>query len=136
MGEDRKLHGAERCVIVLLHKGKIVERMVGEYDSYGRVFIKGGRHELLAEPISEGDEKEDNSYVWEYASWSDICSDKIWFGKDETSGFAMIHEDCLDGPAHDWSPKERTKHDPNQGWGSEEEWEEVCGPEDDDDDDW
>lgn len=79
----------ELVKLFLLKKGKVVERMTGEYDSYGRVF--GGRE-------------------WK-TDWHSIVA--LHFSDDDTSGIAAIHRRCWDGKL----PTVKSANDPNQGWG-------------------
>ena len=83
----------ERVMLFLLHAGLIVERMEGEYDSYGRVF-----------------DEEGNSIKWE-RGWSAVCD--LMFTRNKGDGIAAIHTDCY----KDKVPHVRSEDDPNQGWG-------------------
>lgn len=84
--------------LFLLEKGKIIEQMEGEYDSYGRVF-----------------DSKLNSIEWKSRSWSDgddsVC--ELMFDDDKRNGIAAIHSKCYVGS----DPFTRSKDDPNQGWG-------------------
>lgn len=81
------LHG-ENVKISLLIKGRVVEEMQGPYDSYGRVF----------------------DYEWESKPWGELVD--LHFGKDPSSGFAVVHVACDDGTV----PTTRSDDDPDQGW--------------------
>ncbi len=86
----------EHCIIFFLENGKVVERMCGQYDSYGRVFK----------------EETDECYTWKTSEWSDLvdkhCND------DKTSGFAIVHSKCVN---RDYKPNTISLDDPCQGWG-------------------
>jgi len=84
----------ERASLFLLKDGIIIERMEGEYDSYGRVF-----------------DQEGTSIEWS-KEWSDVCD--LMFNKDKGNGIAAFHTGCFD----DVEPTERSEDDPDQGWGS------------------
>ena len=103
----------EHCTIFFLHKGVVVEKMTGRYDSYGRVFKEGGKHELLTKPIEKTKEKHDeDAIIWEYADWGTMVD--MHFNKDEpNTGWAICHTRCNT----DWTPTKPSKDDPNQGWG-------------------
>jgi len=84
--------------LFLLYKGKVIEHMYGNYNSYGQVFQLGS----------------DGSFGWKM-DWSDVC--ELQFGTDESSGIAAILDIAFDGNL----PTEKSKDDPNQGWGEHEE---------------
>ena len=86
----------ERCNLFLLLNGKIIERMSGEYDSYGRVFDENGE-----------------SVHWAL-DWSDVCD--LMFSKYTSSGISAYHEDCYKKIAPT-QPVVRSLNDPDQGWG-------------------
>jgi len=83
--------------LFLLKDGNIIEQMEGEYDSYGRVF-----------------DKNKESIKWEM-EWGDVCD--LMFRKKRDNGIAAIHSKCY----KDELPSERSKDDPNQGWGDDNE---------------
>jgi len=83
----------ERCTLFLLVNGHVVERLAGEYDSYGRVF-----------------DEEGNSIKWG-PEWSNVCA--LMFNENKSNGIAAIHEECFSGIV----PTERSEDDPDQGWG-------------------
>ena len=86
----------ERVKLFLLQDGKVIEKMEGEYDSYGRVF-------------GEGSVEERESIKWT-RSWDKVCD--LMFEKDEGNGITAVHERCFRGAI----PTIRSKDDPNQGW--------------------
>lgn len=79
----------ERVELFLLKKGKVIERLSGEYDSYGRTM----------------------GQAWTVMPWGEIVD--LHFGKKADSGIAAVHSVCWDGEP----PKRRSRNDPNQGWG-------------------
>jgi hypothetical protein len=85
--------------LFLLIKGKVVEHMFGNYDSYGRVFKAD----------------KDDSFEWT-REWGSIVS--MHFDEsDNTSGIAMILHDHYDGTY----PTTISDNDPDQGWGGDHE---------------
>ena len=104
----------ELCEIFFLLDGKVIEKMTGRYDSYGRVFKKGGTHELLVKPIEEPDpqDQRDDSIAWQYATWSTLVG--LSFDRNKPlTGFAIVHQKCKD--AEQYIPLEPSEGDPNQG---------------------
>jgi hypothetical protein len=93
-------HG-DRVRLFLLVDGKMKEEMVGEYDSYGRVFKAGPRVEGRIHPSIE----------WQM-DWGQIVD--LHFGDDKSSGIAAVHEKCFSG-----IPTTRSEDDPDQGLGSD-----------------
>ena len=90
------------CRLFLLQKGKVIEEMHGNYDSYGRVF------------------NADHSDSFEWAmDWSAVCN--LMFSEDESDGIAVVLDAYWDGVI----PTTRSEGDPNQGWGSGEDGEEF-----------
>jgi len=97
-GQDVKLF--------LLEKGEVVERMEGQYDSYGRVFVAVPKNESFKDSVQ-----------WD-RDWSDVCN--LMFSEDKGTGMAAVHSSCFKQV-----PTTKSEDDPNQGWGGEdEEWEE------------
>jgi len=93
----------------LLENGKVIEHMYGNYDSYGRVFKK---------VKDENDKSQTNYSSFEWAkNWDAVCA--LMFDRDKSNGIALILEsEWKDGDPY---PTTRSKSDPNQGWGSEDE---------------
>jgi len=89
--------------LFLLKDGKVIEEMVGHYDSYGRVF---------------GTEKDPNdssltdttSFEWKMP-WDEVCD--LIFHQNEGNGIAAVLECYFNGDI----PTTRSEDDPNQGWG-------------------
>jgi len=89
--------------LYLLKDGKVIEEMVGHYDSYGRVF---------------GTEKEPNdtsmtettSYEWK-TPWGEVCD--LMFNPNESNGIAAVLECYFTGTI----PTTRSDDDRDQGWG-------------------
>ena len=82
--------------LFLLKDGKVIERMSGNYDSYGGVFdIKG------------------DSFEWAM-DWDAVCN--LMFDDNKSNGIAAILGPYWkEGDPH---PITRSLGDPNQGWGS------------------
>jgi len=85
----------EHATLFLLERGEIIEKMSGQYDSYGRVF-----------------DETKVSVPWASYPWRDVC--KLMFSKDTTNGIAAYHTRCL---TEGTTPYCRSKDDPEQGWG-------------------
>lgn len=101
--------------LFLLKKGKVIEHMYGNYDSYGRVF---------------SDKKDENdtsltdttSFEWQM-DWGDVCD--LIFDPDKSNGIAAILAPYW--KEGDPYPTERSEDDPNQGWGEHGELMGYCG---------
>lgn len=96
--------------LFLLKDGIVIEHMFGNYDSYGRVFsnVKDSNDKSLTEF---------SSYEWNLP-WGDVCN--LMFSSNKGNGIAAIL-----GPywkEGDPYPTERSKDDPEQGWGEHESW--------------
>lgn len=98
--------------LFLLKNGIVIERMVGEYDSYGRVFDDSSKI------IKEGGTIEyERSKQWETMDWN--CIVRLMFLDDIGNGIAAIHKSCIDkNKKFELIPKIRSEDDPNQGWGT------------------
>lgn len=102
--------------LFLLKKGKVIEHMFGNYDSYGRVFSN----------VKESDDKsmtDTTSFEWKL-DWNECCN--LMFDNDKSNGIALIH-------ASHWKegdpyPIERSEGDPEQGWRDGGSWEQVVEP--------
>jgi hypothetical protein len=79
----------------LLKGGKVIEEMVGHYDSYGRVFDGNG-----------------DSLEWK-TPWDDVCD--LIFNEDDGDGIAAVLECHFKGNI----PTIQSEDDPDQGWGDE-----------------
>jgi hypothetical protein len=77
----------------LLEDGKVIEEMVGHYDSYGRVFDGKG-----------------DSFEWK-KDWGEIVDSM--FDGNESNGIAVVLECHFTGAI----PTTQSEDDPNQGWG-------------------
>jgi hypothetical protein len=88
----------QQVKLFLLKNGKVIEKMFGEYDSYGRVFNPSPK-----EPRK-----------WSM-SWSSVC--ELMCDKNKANGIAAIHAKC-----YIVMPKTRSEDDPNQGWGENREY--------------
>lgn len=87
----------DNVYLFLLKDGKVIEYMHGNYDSYGRVFKN----------VKKGE-----SFEWQM-DWGDVCD--LHFDLNLESGIAAILGDFWDETQP--FPTERSKDDPNQGWG-------------------
>ena len=87
----------QKVKLFLLKQGKVVEKMEGEYDSYGTVFDKNFK-----------------SLAWKM-DWVDAVD--LHFNGNDGDGFAAVHSSCWRGVV----PIVISDDDPNQGWGSEED---------------
>jgi hypothetical protein len=91
--------------LFLLKKGKVVEHMYGNYDSYGRVF--GNEKDPEDKSFTE-----ETSFNWNI-DWGDVCD--LMFDEDKSNGIAAILSPYWeDGDPY---PTKRSESDPNQGWG-------------------
>ena len=118
----------QQTILVLLKDGKEIQRMDGEYDSYGRVFIDGSQRSDVKHDLRE-------SVQWKSPvdpnidpddAWGDVCD--LMFDSNTRNGIAAVHKKCL-GPNEEFSPTNRSESDPNQGWGEDDE---LLGNTDDD----
>jgi len=81
--------------LYLLKDGKVIEEMIGHYDSYGRVFT---------------DSTYEDSFEWAM-DWKEVCD--LMFHSDERNGIAAVLEKYFTGTI----PTTRSEGDPDQGWG-------------------
>ena len=79
--------------LFLLKDGKVIEKMYGNYDSYGGVFDGGG-----------------DSFEWT-TEWCEVCN--LMFDEEHNNGIAAILDVAFTGQI----PTTRSEADPNQGWG-------------------
>jgi len=91
----------EAVHLFLIKKGKVIEYMFGNYDSYGRVFSNKKEKNGLRK-----------SFKWELP-WNLVCD--LMFSDNNNNGIAAI----LDSDYKDEIPTERSEGDPNQGWGED-----------------
>jgi len=99
--------GGDKVHLFLLKDGKVIEKMYGNYDSYGRVFSA----------VKEDDDTslcETTSFKWNLP-WSKVCD--LMFNPDPSNGIAAVLDEYFDGEI----PTERSDDDPNQGWGNDED---------------
>ena len=103
--------------LFLLEKGKPVDYMKGQYDSYARVFAES--RPQVDDPSIE--HHLGKSYQWK-RTWSECCD--LLFTKGNQDGISAIHDKCVTGEI----PTTISEDDPDQGWGdySEITAEEVC----------
>lgn len=110
----------EKAHLYLLNKGKILQQITGEYNSYGSVFIDGTQEENVKHSLRKSVEwvnpfpnipYEDEEYLTHSdQNWHRICN--MMDDEDITTGIAAIHMHCYKKP-----PETRSARDPNQGWG-------------------
>lgn len=100
--------------LFLLKDGEVIEYMYGNYDSYGGVFTTEldtrVKHELF------------KSFKWEM-EWVDVCD--LMFSGNKSNGIAAILSPFW--KEGDPYPTERSKDDPNQGWGEHGQLMGYCG---------
>ena len=97
----------EHARLALLVDGKVIEEMLGQYDSYGRVF-NGEGHEGI--PGSKIPILPD-SFEWK-KEWGEVCD--LIYDDNPRSGISAAHVDCITAGN---VPTKVSKNDPNQGWG-------------------
>jgi hypothetical protein len=95
-------HG-DACRLYLLKDGKVIEEMVGHYDSYGRVF--GPEKDPKDTSMTET-----TSIEWD-KPWGEVCD--LIFHPDDSNGIAAVLECYFKGEI----PTKRSDRDPDQGWG-------------------
>ncbi len=101
--------------LFLLKEGKVIEHMFGNYDSYGRVFsnVKDSKDTSLTTT---------SSFEWKM-DWHKVCD--LMFDNDISNGIAAILAPFWkEGNSY---PTERSKEDPNQGWGKHGKLFGYCG---------
>jgi hypothetical protein len=95
----------DRVHLFLLRKGKVIEHMYGNYDSYGCVFG----------PTKDPKDKsatDTTSFEWK-TPWGEVCN--LMFDPDESNGIAAILEPYW--KEGDPYPTTRSDDDLDQGWG-------------------
>lgn len=103
----------EEVRLARLVKGKVVEWMLGRYDSYGKVHV--AEKDAVAQ-FSEhwiGDVKifnEQETHEWLTAEWSTLVAEHL--SPDDYTGTIAIHDKCWDGEFGNI----KSKDDPDQGW--------------------
>lgn len=97
------------CHLFLLKDGECLEHMYGNYDSYGRVFK----------------EKKEGSFEWKM-TWGDVC--ELMHNNNEGDGIAMILAEHYRGG----TPTTISERDPDQGWGSDDDDDDLMGDTSDD----
>ncbi len=101
--------------LFLLKNGKVIEHMFGNYDSYGRVFS-------ATKDPKDTSMTEATSFKWKM-DWHDVCG--LMFDYNKSNGIAAILAPFW--KEGDPYPTERSKSDPNQGWGKQGELLGYCG---------
>lgn len=97
--------------LFLLKDGKVIEKMHGNYDSYGRVFSDVKKDD-------DDSHTKFTSFKWGMP-WGDVCMLESKY--DKSNGIAAIL--ATEWKEGDPYPTERSENDPNQGWG--EDWEHM-----------
>ena len=104
----------ENCVLLLLDKGKVIEYMAGQYDSYGRVF-KAPPVPVPGNPtLTESQEWE--TMIWSGAAPGELSVCGLMHNDEDDSGIAAYHTHCLYEQSDPFT-FEVSDGDPEQGWG-------------------
>lgn len=87
----------EECIIFLLKDGKVIEKMEGHYDGYGRVFKdEDSYHEIRTPPIGtpniDDARQIDEKQIWLYDCWDNLV--ETHFNENKGDGFAIVHKKC------------------------------------------
>ena len=96
----------ENVRLSLLEKGKVIEEMQGQYDSYGGVF--GTEKDPKDKSLTDK-----TSFEWK-KPWNEVCD--LMFNRDNSSGISAVHVQCLGKDADTYVPTEISDGDPDQGW--------------------
>ena len=104
----------EKVKIFLLNKGKVIQQMEGQYDSYGGVFIEGTQDKSVPHALKLSQEWKKVDPKKSGDAWSQVC-DLLFSHKNDT-GFAYVHSKCFKKV-----PTTVSESDPNQGWGGDDE---------------
>jgi len=87
----------QKVELFLLKNSEIIEKLSGEYSSYGTVFDKNGKKMI----------------EWKM-EWGNVCD--LMFSENNGNGISAIHSKC-----YKKDPITISDNDPNQGWGEEGE---------------
>ncbi len=120
--QSSSLDGQE-CHLFLLRDGKVLQKMSGQYDSYGRVFKKGNQGSVYWKdptpeiPLKSCWQEKDGgpSNPENHGYWLRVCD--LLHGDKLGTGMAAFHAECYDGVV----PTTQSEDDPNQGWGEYDE---------------
>lgn len=93
----------DACHIFLLKNGRVIEKMYGNYDSYGRVFG--------TKKNDDNDWTKFSSLNWKL-SWGECCD--LHHNDRNDCGFAAYHAKHYNGQI----PTTISENDPQQGWGT------------------
>lgn len=112
----------EQTHLFLLKDGKVVQQMTGEYNSYGAVFIDGTQTKKVKHDLRESvDWKDPNpDDTRERDVWHKVCD--LMHDDNIKNGIAAVHVSCFKEV-----PNVSSVHDPNQGWGDEDDTEDYLG---------
>ena len=127
----------EECIMYLLQDGKVMDKMEGEYNSYGSCFIPDTQRADVQHDLKESKLWEwqistpatEDKDGWKRSSedngWSRMCA--LMFNDNVGDGIAAVHKCCDTGNI----PTITSLNDPNQGWGdydpdADEDEEEEC----------
>jgi hypothetical protein len=109
----------EEVKLFLLKKGKIIQQMEGEYDSYGRVFKNNTQDKSVKHKLRKSVEWKKVDSKSKSDAWHQVCN-LMHDEADVSNGIAAIHSSCCKGTL----PTVRSLSDPNQGWGDESDGDE------------
>ncbi|RLC08098.1 MAG: hypothetical protein DRI24_23885, partial [Deltaproteobacteria bacterium] len=96
--------------LFLLSEGEVIDKMEGQYDSYGRVF-KPGLPQVEDPNIKHHLGQHEDWFI----NWRDACN--LLFNNTNIDGIAAIHDKCYNGKF----PTTISEDDPDQGWGEYED---------------
>lgn len=121
----------EKCHIFAIKDGKVLEKIEGDYNSYGSVFINNTQDESVNHrlrkskfwsnptPSIEFSEEELKYHSIEGAGEQrllDLIMNCAKFEYLNNTGIAIYHDHCYNGEI----PRTISERDPNQGWGDKE----------------
>jgi len=116
----------DECLLFLLKDGEVVQKMEGQYNSYGSCFVEGysilekaedSESQNWEDPtpqIPMREKRMEGEGHWDLV-WERVC--ELMHGYDLRSGIAAYHKGCYLGLL----PTTRSESDPNQGWGEDED---------------
>lgn len=121
----------QKCHLFLLKDGEVVQKMEGEYDSYGRTFINETQREDVQHDLRKSHYWKDPTpeialeEYWQkdgidnpsnHGYWLRVCS-LMSDSSSSDNGIAAYHDKCYSGQI----PTTQSLSDPNQGWGDDDE---------------
>lgn len=117
----------ENVHLFLLKDAKVIQKMSGAYDSYGRVFINGTQSKEVKHPLRQSrqwaqvspftpEEIDKAKRIGEeHTIWHQVCN-LMHDDENIKNGIAAVHFKCYKGK----EPKFRSPSDPDQGWASKQ----------------